>query len=184
MRLNQPRIQPTQDPVWDDETRKILQATDRGSGIFNIFRTLANHPKLLKRWLVFGNHILAKSTLPTRDRELLILRTGWLCGAEYEWGHHVDIGKEIGLSEAEIKRIVKGPDASGWDPFDATLLRAADELCADRFITDATWAALGERYDTDQLMDLVFTVGQYNIVSMALNSFGVQLEEGFEGFPR
>ena len=122
------------------------------------------------------------STLVPRERELLILRIGWLCQAEYEWGQHVVFGREAGLTDEEIARIKEGPDADGWDPFDATLLRAADELHADAFISDDTWAALSERYTTQQLMDVVFTVGQYNMVSMALNSFGVQLDNGVAGF--
>ena len=122
------------------------------------------------------------STLVPRERELLILRIGWLCQAEYEWGQHVVFGKGAGLTDEEIARIKEGPDAEGWDPFDAALLRAADELHADALISDATWASLGERYNTQQLMDVVFTVGQYNMVSMALNTFGVQLDKGVKGF--
>jgi alkylhydroperoxidase family enzyme len=122
------------------------------------------------------------STLVPRERELLILRIGWLCQAEYEWGQHVRFGREAGLTNEEIARIKEGPDAPGWAPFDATLLRAADELHAEAFISDATWAALSERYHTQQLMDVVFTVGQYNMVSMALNTFGVQLDKGVKGF--
>ncbi|MDZ7824842.1 MAG: carboxymuconolactone decarboxylase family protein [Gammaproteobacteria bacterium] len=143
-----------------------------------IFRTMANHPDLLKRWLVFANHVLGKSSLPERERELLILRIGWLCRAGYEWGQHVLIGRDCGLSEEEIQRLKQGPDAAGWSAADADLLRAVDELHADAFITDATWARLAERWSTQQLMDLVFTVGQYNLVSMALNSFGVQPDPG------
>ena len=78
----EPRLEPLARDEWDDETRALL-GDDR---TINIFATLAHHPKLMKRWLVFGNHVLAKSTLPPRDRELLILRTGWNCRASYEWG--------------------------------------------------------------------------------------------------
>jgi alkylhydroperoxidase family enzyme len=122
------------------------------------------------------------STLPPRERELLILRIGWLCQAEYEWGQHVIFAKAAGLTDAEIARIKDGPDAPGWAPFDAALLRAADELHTDAFISDATWGALSQRYKTEQLMDVVFAVGQYNLVSMALNTFGVQLDKGVKGF--
>lgn len=150
----------------------------------NIFRTLARHPKLLKRWLVFGNHVLMKSTLPARERELLILRTGVRCRCEYEWGQHAVIARQIGLSEEEIRRVTQGPDEPGWAPFDAALLRAADELHDDYAISDATWSKLSEKYGTPQLMDVVFTVGQYKLVSMALNTFGVELDPGVEGFPQ
>ena len=180
MRLDKPRVAPLADEQIDSETRQRL-----GKGpILNIFRTLANHPALMKRWLVFGNHVLAKSTLPARERELLILRIGWLCRAGYEWGQHVAIGKASGLGDEEIARIPKGPTASGWSAADRALLRATDELHEDAFISDATWAELAGTWSTEQLMDLVFTVGQYNLVSMALNTFGVQPEPGLAPLPR
>ncbi len=185
MRLRSPRVQPLPESEWDDEARSLLEGLLRAGGrVLNIFATLAHHPKLMKRWLVFGNHVLGKNTLDPRERELAILRIGWLCQAEYEWGQHAAISRGIGMSEEEIRRVNEGPDAPGWDAFDATLLRAVDELHADAMITDATWKALSERYDTQQLMDLVFTVGQYNLVSMALNTLGVQLDEGITGFPQ
>jgi alkylhydroperoxidase family enzyme len=182
MRLTKPRLEPLAEEKWDDETHELLERLQMDGRVFNIFRTLASHPKLLKRWLVFGNHILYKSTLPPRERELLILRTGWICRAEYEWGQHVVIGKKEGLSPDEINRIKEGPDAPGWSEQDATLLRAVDELHSHAFISDPVWNALAASYNTQQLLDLIFTVGQYNMVSMALNTLGVQLDEGVAGF--
>jgi alkylhydroperoxidase family enzyme len=182
MHLGQPRVEPLQESELNDETRELLEPLRRDGQVYNIFATLARHPQLLKRWLVFGGHVLGKSTLPAREREIAILRMGWLCRAEYEWGHHVAIGKQVGLSDDDIKRIAEGPDAAGLVPFEATLLRAVDELHANTFIGDSTWKALAERYSTEQLLDLLFAAGQYKLVSMVLNSVGVQLEEGFKGF--
>jgi alkylhydroperoxidase family enzyme len=165
--------------AWDDETRALL-----GDGrTLNIFATLAHHPKLMKRWLVFGSHVLAKTTLPARDRELLILRTGWNCRSPYEWGQHVVIGRDSGLSDDEISRVADGPDAAAWDAFDAVLLRAADELHDDACLTEATYRAVAEHYSNQQLLDLVFTVGQYHVVAMALNSFRVERDDGVTGMP-
>ena len=180
IRLTEPRVKPLPFSEWDEELQKIWK---RGKGVINIQKTLAHHPKLLNRWRVFGNHVLLKSSLPFRDREILILRIGWLCGSEYEWGQHVEIGKKTGLTYEEILRIIEGPDAKGWDNFDSTLLRAVDELFYESFIIDDTWNALAEKYNTHQLMDVVFTVGQYNLVSWALNTLGVQRDEGVGGFP-
>jgi alkylhydroperoxidase family enzyme len=106
----------------------------------------------------------------------LILRVGWLCQSGYEWGQHVLIGQKAGLSDLEIEAIKVGPSDASWGIQDAWLLTAADELRADAFITDETWRALASYYSQQQLMDLVFTVGQYQLVSMALNTFGVQLD--------
>jgi 4-carboxymuconolactone decarboxylase len=127
---------------------------------------------------------MAKSSLPTREREILILRIGWLCQSEYEWGQHVRIGKKEGLSDEEIERIRKDPESDKWDTFDRILIKAVDELYYDSFISDFTWEALNKKYDIHQLLDLIFTVGQYNLVSMALNSLGIQLEKGTKGFPK
>jgi len=182
MHLKQPRVPPLPESEWNDETRELLEGLRRDGHVYNIFATLARNPQLLKRWLVFAGHVLSKSTLPAREREIAILRMGWLCRAEYEWGHHVAIGKQAGLSNDDIWRIAEGPDAIGLDPFEATLLRAVDELHAETFISDATWKALAARYNIEQCLDFLFTAGQYKLVSMVLNSVGAQLEEGFEGF--
>lgn len=182
MKLNTPRLTPLEAAEWSEEVRQIMQPMVAKGEVFNIFKTLARHPDLMRRWLVFGNHILFKSTLPARERELVILRIGWLCQAEYEWGQHVRIGLATGLSKDEIHRIKAGPDAAEWSAQDRLLLTATDELRADAHISDATWQGLGKYYNTQQLMDMVFTIGQYNLVSMALNTFGVQLDAGLPTF--
>jgi alkylhydroperoxidase family enzyme len=171
-------LEPRPRDEWDDETRALL-----GDRTLNIFATLSHHPKLMKRWMVFANHVLAKSTLVARDRELLILRTGWNCRAPYEWGQHVAIARGIGIGDDEIARIAEGPDASGWSDADAALLRAADELHDEQTLSDATYAALASRYDAQGLLDIVFAVGQYHLVSMALNTFRVERDDGVSGVP-
>jgi alkylhydroperoxidase family enzyme len=179
-----PRIQPVSLDDADPETRELLGALSSLRGddaeVLNVFRTTAQHPKLMKRWLVFANHVLVKSTLAGRDRELAILRTGWRCHAPYEWGQHVTIGRREGISEEEVERIAAGPDAPGWSRHDAAILRAADELHDTSTISDATWATLGEIYDQQQCMDLVFAIGQYHLVSFALNAFGVERDDGLD----
>ena len=180
MRLDKPRLEPIPPDRMDPEIRERL-----GDGpVLNILATLAHHPKLLKRWMVFGNHVLSKSSLPARERELVILRIGWLCRSEYEWGQHVAIARRVGVTDEEIDRVTRGPEAEGWSVLDRAFLRATDELHADAFVSDETWAILEENLDTEQRLDLIFAVGQYTLVSMALNSLGVQRDPGVEGFPR
>ncbi len=179
-----PRIPPLPASAWSDEVRKLLAPTPHeGDHPFNIFTTLARHPVLMRRWLPFGTQMLA-GELPARDRELLILRTGWNCRSEYEWGQHVRIGRAVGLTDEEIRSVATGPTAPGWTPLEAALLRAADELHAESRIGDATWAALRERYDEKQLIEVPMLVGQYHLVAFTLNSLGVPLDPGVEGFPR
>ena len=151
-----------------------------GGRELNIFRVMMNHPALTRRWTVFAGHILHKQTVPVREREMLILRIGWLNQAEYEWAQHVEIAKRAGISDAEIERIKAGPSA-GWNTHEAALLQAADDLFENSVVSDATWAALSASYSTEQMMDVVFTIGQYNLVSWALNSFGVPLDDWLPG---
>jgi len=183
MRLTIPRVPPLQDEDAHGEGKELLVGAAKRGPVLNVTRTLAQYPKLSRDWGRFARHVITETTLPPRERELLILRTGWNCQSGYEFGQHRRMGREAGLTDAEIARVIEGPDAAEWDPLDATLLRAADELHADAFVSDETWAALAERYSQEQLMDVVFAVGQYRLVSMALNSFGVQLEPGTPGFP-
>ena len=179
-----PRLAPRPEDDWDDETRELLARTGIGEGrTVNIFTTLAHHPKLMKRWMVFGNHLLFKGSLPPRDRELLILRTAINCQADYEWGQHVPIAKATGVTAEEIERVARGAGDPGWNDFDRTLLQAADELHADCELSDATWEALSARYSVQEMIEVPFTVGQYHLVAMALKTLGVQREPGVEGLP-
>ena len=182
MRLKTPRIKPIHEDDWNEAQAAALQGQRMRGNAPNIFRTLANHEQLAKRWLVFANHILFKSSLPPRDREIAILRIGWLCQSGYEWGQHVLVGRSVGLTDEEIICIKEGAGSIAWSEHEKLIITAADELHADAFLTDETWAGLTETYDTRQMMDLVFTCGQYNLVSMALNSFGVQLDDDIDGF--
>lgn len=176
-----PRIPPLPDGELDEQQRELLAGVRvQGAPASNIFATLVRNPGLFRRWLPFGGKLLA-GKLPPRDRELLILRTAVLCSADYEWGQHRLIGHSVGISEEEIDRIRSGPEADGWDPFDALLLQAADELHRDACIGDATWASLAERYDERQLIEVPMLVGHYHMVAFTLNSLGVPLEEGVEG---
>ncbi|MGH7863901.1 MAG: carboxymuconolactone decarboxylase family protein, partial [Candidatus Binataceae bacterium] len=143
-----------------------LSAEDREMGernmvngkVVNIFRVLMQHPKLARSWSRFAGYILSQQTLAPREREILILRIGWLNQAQYEWEQHVRIGKGAGLTDDEIDRITKGPKAA-WDRHDAALVQAADDLKANSVISDETWQVLSERYNTEQMMDAVFTIG-------------------------
>jgi alkylhydroperoxidase family enzyme len=172
-----PRIPPLPTEGRDSKTAELLEALSGFNGTeLNIFATLARHPRLLKRWSAFGGVLLYGGALPARERELLILRTGYLCRAPYEWGQHVPIGRSAGLTDEEIARVAEGPGAAGWSAGDATLLRAADELHADQCISDPTWAELAGTWDEQQLIEVCMVVGQYHLVAMTLNSLGVEPE--------
>ncbi len=175
------RIPPLPVPERSASAQALLDAVTVGGSDANIFATLVRAEGLTRKWLPFGGKLL-NGKLPARDRELLILRTGWNCGSEYEWAQHVVLGRAAGLSDEDILRIPSGP-GDGWSQFDSVLLQAADELHADSCITDGTWDALRAVYDTPQLIELPMLVGHYHMVAMTLNSLGVQLDAGLTGFP-
>jgi alkylhydroperoxidase family enzyme len=161
----------------------MLEPAYRKGRVYNIIGTLARHPAASRAIGQVSNHVMGPgSTLTARERELLILRTAWLCQAEYEWAQHALLGAKAGLSAEDIARCKRGPAAAGWSGTEASLLRAADELHAVQCISDSTWAELAEHYEQRQLMDIVFAVGQYTLVAMALNSFATPLDAGLEGF--
>lgn len=136
-----------------------------------------------KFW-AFAGYFLSKNTIPARDRELVTLRTAWLSRGEYIWGsHHDSYASRAGLTPAEVSRVPRGPDASGWSKFESTLLRSVDELQTSRFISDETWQALGERYTDRQRLEVVLTVAAYTSLAMYFNSTGGQMEPGHTGFP-
>jgi 4-carboxymuconolactone decarboxylase len=178
MRLTTPRIPPVTAESWTEEQREIMEPLPEGARTINVVRTLLTHPAAAKAFLTWSGYILGgKSTLPKRVREIVILRTGFLCRSGYEWTQHVPIGQKAGLTDAEIARIKLGADAPGWSAADAALLRVADDLHHEQFVTEPVWTQLMKHFNEQQRMDIVFAVGQYTLVSMLLNSFGVQLEE-------
>lgn len=179
MHLSQPRITALSDNALTEPQREALaRATIPGRSPLNIFRTLAHAPEALTSFLAWGGYVLSKKNeLPGREREIVILRTGYNCRSGYEWTQHVEIGKRAGITDAEITALKKGAGAN-WSPADAALIRACDDLHARQFISNETWAQLKAHFTDKQCMDVVFTCGQYTQVSMMLNSFGVQLDEG------
>lgn len=120
--------------------------------------------------------------LPPRARELAILRTGWNCRAEYEFGQHAALGRKVGISDEEIARVKTGPQAEGWTELEAAMLRATDELHSDACIIDETWALLAKHLNQSQLIEVPILVGQYHLVAYMLNSLGIQRQQGSGGF--
>jgi 4-carboxymuconolactone decarboxylase len=173
------RVPPLPADQWDDAVDHalsgMLPAERRNpEAAGNLLATLVRHPKLTRAFLRFNNHLLFSSTLPPRLRELAVLRVAHLSDSEYEWRHHVRMGKEAGLTDDVIDGIQRGVAADGLDQ---AILHAVDELQDKSVISDATWAALSEHLDERQRMDLVFTIGCYGALAMAINTFGVEPDQ-------
>jgi len=165
---------------WDDAARDALASVvppERrdADGVGNALGVLVRHPELARHFLQFNNYLQRDSLLPERIRELVILRTAYRAGCVYEWGHHAAMELLAGLTVDDVESARSG---SAADEFDQTVLDATDELVAGAQLSPETWTRLGRWLDDRQRMDLMFTVGGYLTLAMALNTFEVQLEEG------
>ncbi|WP_327116845.1 carboxymuconolactone decarboxylase family protein [Nocardia sp. NBC_01730] len=172
------RLPPLPEKEWKATTRSALagmlpKSRQNPQSAGNALATLVRHPDLTKAFLGFNIHLLFRSTLPPRLRELAILRVAHRLNCAYEWSHHVRGAIEAGLTRDEIEAVRRGEAA---DEFDRVVLGAVDELDEEASLSDQTWAALATRLDEQQRMDLVFTVGCYGMLAMAFNTFGVEVE--------
>src|SRR5690606_33633059 len=182
-RLAVARLPPLTAAQWTPEQRAALGQRAEDENILNLYSTMVVHPGLYQSWLGLLGYIFGQTSLRPEMREMLILRTGWLWNAEYEFAHHRPLGIRAGMTDAEVDRVAAGPDAPGWTDEERVVLRAADELRREAFITDETYAALSRHYEPNQIIELVYTVGGYAMTALAINSFGIQTEPGYTGFP-
>lgn len=172
---------------WTDAAREVFafwgepNAWEEGSKT-NMSMVFANHPRLAIAYNTFGKHLLLTSTLAVRPRELVVLRTAWLQKCAYEWHYHVGYGLSAGLTMEEIAAIRDGAASPIWDgkDEDRAILRAVDDLVENARIGDETWALLGRFYDRQQVMDLVFTIGNYVMLGWAVATFGIPVEPGVD----
>jgi 4-carboxymuconolactone decarboxylase len=166
-----PRIPLIPTAEFTDQQAQLGGGRGSPRGELNIVRALVNHPALYRSWIPFAEQLVYGSTLPAREREILIIRTGELCGERYEAIHHVHIGRTAGLSDEEMRSAAT--DGVLLSEFEQALVRASNELIADHCISDTTWATLAGRYTREQLMEVVFVVANYSLMAMVTNSFGI-----------
>ncbi|MBV1905896.1 MAG: carboxymuconolactone decarboxylase family protein [Pseudomonadales bacterium] len=183
MRLSKPRITPLPESEWNDEQKQIGKPLkDQYGFVFNVLATLMRNMPLLTRWNKFAGHIMGTSSLAPRLREMAIMRVGLQTNCEYEWGQHVLMSASAGLNADDHARIQAGPEAEGWNEVEQAVLLITDELIKDTMISDANWSLASKHLSEQQITDLIFTIGNYNMLAMALNSIGVQREKGVPGF--
>ena len=178
------RIAPVTDPT--PEVQELLDGSGvRGPGQapLNIFGTLANNPRVFRRFNQLGGTLLFRSSVPDREREIVILRVGWNARAVYEFGQHTVIGRRAGITDEEIRALADDSVPSGWSDDDLALIALADDLARDDCVSDKTWAALTARWDEGQMVELLVLAGFYRLVSGFLNSAGVVLDPGIPGWP-
>ena len=184
VRLDEPRIPPLPEAEWTAEQRALVDRYASQVRIGNAFRTMLRVPELVDAVMPFVLFTSIDSTLSARHRALLVLRTAWLTRSSYLWADHVPTARAAGVMPDEVHRIAEGPGAAAWDPFEATLLRLADELYVNSSVRDATWDALAARYNLYNLFDAVMAVNETTLVATLYNSWGVQPDDNaYARFP-
>lgn len=182
-----PRIGNLPREEWTDDARGVFAfwgqpGTWENGSPSNLTMVLANHPPLANAYHVFGKHLLIDTTIAARPRELIVLRTAWLQKCQYEWHHHVGYALKAGLTMEEIAAIRDGWQSPVWDgkDEDRAVLRAVDELVQTSRMTDEAYGGLSAHFGKQQMMDMVFTIGNYVMLGWAVATFGIPVEDGFD----
>ena len=155
----------------------------------NLYRVLAHSPRAARSLNTLARFIRDGSRLDPRLRELAILQVSYLARSAWGYSHHVRIGREIGLSNDEIRAVAEETQGrpTSLDPLAKAVLRAAREMTVDLAVSDETFAALRQGLDTERLTDLVVTISFYNGLVRLLETMRVDVEEDYlpylEEFP-
>lgn len=160
------------------EQRDLLQRP------INLYRQLAYCPDGLRNFQALGRWIRFESVIDARLREMAILQVGWLTGSEYEYSHHIKIGRDFGVSDDDILAIAvetQGGD-SGLPALERTVLRAAREITGDGKIAADTFSALHETLGAQQVIELIITAAFYNAVVRILASLEIDVEADYRHF--
>jgi 4-carboxymuconolactone decarboxylase len=170
-------------PVDDDDSAVKARFSGGASPVLNVVKTIANNPAVFAPWSALARQLAIDGSLPHRERELVILRVGWRCQSVYEFGQHTRFGLQAGLSPEEIAAVTGDVPSGPWTGDERTLLTMVDELIDDDCVSDSTWERLVRRWTSAELVELVLLAGFYRMVSSALNTFGVEREDGVPGWP-
>ncbi|MEO6629195.1 MAG: carboxymuconolactone decarboxylase family protein [Aquihabitans sp.] len=143
----------------------------------NLFRTLGRHRALFRGWLRFAGRLMPGGTLPRRETELVILRVAHLRSCEYEFDHHVGLGRRVGVRPADIERVKAGPEAVGWSARERAVLSVVDGLHVTKDISDQAWDRLRSHLDERETIELSLLVGHYEMLATTIAALRIQPDE-------
>jgi 4-carboxymuconolactone decarboxylase len=176
--IPEPRLPALSDGEMPPSLQPILAAWP-----YRLHRTLAHSPASLEAWMPWAEHILRNNRLSPRLREIAILRVAWNARCAYEWGMHAWVGKQVGMTDADLRAVVQGAESAQWTEVEAAIVRGVDELMASHRVSDATWTILARHLAADQLVDWLYVTGQFTTIAWMLNGLRLPPEPGVEPLP-
>ena len=183
---DRPRIAPVSNEEMDKDARALVDEVRASAGagpavdVPEYMRTMSKHPGIFRCQMEMGT-VIFRGEIPPRERELAVLRCGWLCRAPFEWGEHVDIAKRYGVTDEEVERTTVGSSAPGWSEHEAAIVRGVEELIGNKTVSDETWATLAKSWNEQQLIEFPMMVGQYVATAFVQNTLRIRLAEDNPG---
>lgn len=181
LKKSEPLLAPLTADEWTAEQKIIFAHLTSnnadGKRPLNILGTIAHHPEVLKVFMPWATALGATTTLPTRELEILALRTAWWAESDYEWEHHFEFGETAGLSKKQMRTLKMKSPSPGWGKKDRLLIRAADELMNGVKLQPQTVKKLLDSFSKKEVVEIIWIVNQYNSLSKFANSLNIQLED-------
>ena len=170
-----------------EETRRLGREFGVGEAQASrsAFRMLANHPDLVKHVYGLLTMLSQRNKLPSRLRELMIMRLAWNARCEYAWFQHYRISTtQAGITPEEIVAVRDWKKSKLFNSADRAVLAAADDTCENGKISDAVWAECAkELTEPALLVEMVVAIGNWTMFAQLLNSLEVEIEEGAKPWP-
>ena len=161
------------DPVAKDLFQKM---EDSGACIFNASKIMAHSPHLLPGFMNMTNILFKQIELPTKFRELTILRVATLSESEYEWVQHVPVAQQMGVTKEQIDAISTWEQASCFSDKERSILRYIDEVAQNIKVKDETFNTLRNHLSEREILELTFVIGHWGMLARVLVALEVDLD--------
>jgi 4-carboxymuconolactone decarboxylase len=185
--MSKPYIPPLPQELWTDDARNVFafwegeKARNEGPAYSNAL-IFAQNPALAMAYLPFSKYLLEDASLAPRLREIAIVRVNCIRRSDYQMAHHLELAAKVGVAREEMLAIKEGPDAPVWSELESHLIRAVDQIMLEGTIRPESWTVLSAHLSYAQLLDLIFTVGNYAMLVAFMNVSQLELEPQFEPY--
>ena len=174
------RLPPLAPERMTPRQREVAEAIAGGprGGLRGPFQAWLRSPEVADRFQRVGEYVRFNSSIPAALNELAILVTAREWTAQFEWYAHNILAMKAGLPPAIAEAIARGERPEGMDADQRAVYAFSTELHRNKAVSDATYAAVVERFGERGAVDLIAACGYYVAVAMTLNVSRVPLPDG------